>query len=182
MNIHLLIAAIAGMALAFSGFPGGHAKPAIIEEPAFIVIGISAQTTNAREMSGQGIIGKQWARVMKENLLSRIPNRADSDILALYTDYKSDANGPYTFIIGAKVSSADKVPSGMITLTVPAAKYAVFTSDPGPTSKVVPETWSRIWSFPKSVLDRAYKTDFELYGRRALDPQNAQVNIFVGVK
>jgi predicted transcriptional regulator YdeE len=187
MNFHTLIVTIAAIAL-----PGlvslqgehEHAKPKVVDEPSFTVIGISARTTNAKEMSGQGMIGKMWERVMKQGVLNAIPNRIDSNTLAIYTDYESDANGAYTFLIGAKVSSAKEIPAGMIAVNVPAGKYARFISDPGPAARVVPETWSRIWSSPKSVLgdDRAYKADFELYGSRAADPQHARVEIFVGIK
>lgn len=187
MTIHIFLSLLAGIILAaFAGSQGKgqDATPKIVQESPFTVIGISARTTNAKEMSGQGVIGKQWNRVMKENLLSKIPNRADSSIIAVYTDYESDANGAYTFILGAKASSTEKIPSGMVAVKIPAGKYALFISDRGPVNEVVPQTWGRIWSAPKSTLGgvRAYKADYELYGPRAADPQNAEVEIYVGVK
>ena len=159
-------------------------KPNLISESSFTVVGISARTTNAQERSGRGVVGKMWQRFISEQLLEKIPDRADSSILALYTNYDSDANGAYTFVIGAKVTSAGKIPSGMIAVKVPAGKYRVLTTDRGPTVQVVPEAWARIWSLSKSQLggERAYKTDFELYGPRAADPQNAEVQIYVGIK
>ena len=121
---------------------------------------------------------------MKEGLLSKVPNKVDSNILAVYSDYESDANGAYTFLLGARVSSTDNVPSGMVAKKVPAGRYAVFTSEKGFVGKVVPETWSRIWAVPKSAPggNRAYQADFEAYDQRAADPQNAQVDIYVGIK
>src|SRR5579862_3952346 len=112
--------------------------PKIIEQPAFTVIGISARTTNADETSGKGVIGQQWARFMKEDLLSKIPNKADSNILAVYTDYESDANGAYSFLLGAKVNSAGNVPAGTVAKGIPAGRYAVFTTEKGALAKVVP--------------------------------------------
>jgi predicted transcriptional regulator YdeE len=158
--------------------------PKIVEQTEFTVIGISVRTSNAKEMSGNGVIAQQWDRFMKEGLLSGIPNKVDSNILAVYTDYESDANGAYTFIIGAKVSSADSVPPGMVAEKVPAGKYAVFISEKGFVGKVVPQTWSRIWAVPRSSLggNRAYRADFELYDQRAADPHNAEVDIYVGIK
>jgi predicted transcriptional regulator YdeE len=157
--------------------------PNIVTETGFTVVGVAARTTNADEMSGKGVIANQWARFMKEGLLSKIPNRADSNILAVYTDYESDANGPYTFMIGTRVSTADDVPAGMVACKIPSGRYAVFTSEKGFVGKVVPEAWSRIWAIPKSAPggSRAYKTDFEIYDERAADPQNAQVDIYVGI-
>ena len=158
--------------------------PKIVEQAGFTVIGISARTTNANEMSGKGVIGQMWGRFMNEGLLSKIPNKFDSNVLAVYTDYESDANGAYTFLLGAKVSSAENTPSGMVAKKIPAARYAVFTSEKGPVAKVVPETWSHIWALPKSAPggSRAYQADFELYGQRAADPQNSEVDVYVGIK
>ena len=158
--------------------------PKIVEQTEFTVIGISIRTNNAKEMSGNGVIAPQWDRFMKEGLLNRIPNKSDSNILAVYTDYESDANGAYTFMIGAQVSSADDVPPGMVAKKVPAGRYALFTSEKGFVGKVVPQTWSQIWAVAKSAPEgnRAYQADFEVYDRRAADPQNAQVDIYVGIK
>lgn len=158
--------------------------PKIVHETGFRVVGISTRTTNAEEMSGKGVIAKQWDRFMKERLLSKIPNKIDSDILVVYTDYESDANGAYTYIIGARVTSVDDVPPGMVAKKVPAGRYAVFTSEKGIVGKVVPEAWSRIWALPKSAPggNRAYQADFEVYDQRSADPQNAQVDIYVGIK
>ena len=143
------------------------------------VIGIAVRTSNAKEMTADGVIGKQWERFRKEGLLARIPNKADSAVVALYTDYESDKNGPYTFVIGARVSSIANIPDGMVAKTIPAGRYAMFTSEHGPAARVVYETWKRIWAAP---LDRAYRADFELYDERAADPQNTQVAIYVGVR
>jgi predicted transcriptional regulator YdeE len=178
--------AIAALAVILAVPVAGDAPltPKIVEQPAFTVIGISARTTNANEMSGKGVIGEQWARFMKEDLLSKIPNKADSNVLAVYTDYESDANGAYTFLLGAKVTSADSVPAGMMAKKIPAARYAVFTSERGPVAKVVPATWSHIWALPKSAPggSRAYRADFEVYDQRAADPQNSQVDVYVGIR
>jgi len=158
--------------------------PQIIEETGFTVVGISIRTSNAEEMSGRGLIPQQWDHFMKEGLLNKIPNKVDSNILAVYSDYESDANGAYTFMIGARVRSANDLPQGMVDQKVPAGRYAVFTSEKGFVGKVVPQTWSRIWAVAKSspAGKRAYRADFEVYDHRASDPQNAQVDIYVGIK
>jgi predicted transcriptional regulator YdeE len=72
----------------------------------------------------------------------------------------------------------------MVSKLVPAGKFAVFTSEKGPAPKVVPEIWMKINSLPKSAVggDRVYKADFEVYDERAADPQNAVVEVHVGIK
>ena len=159
-------------------------SPRIVEEPGFTVAGIAVRTSNAKEMSTAGIIGKQWARLMHENLLANIPNKADASIVAVYTDYASDKDGDYTYLLGARVTSDAGVPSGMITKKIQGGKFAVFTTEKGPGPKVVPETWRRINSLPKSAVggDRLYQADFEVYDQRAADPQNLQADVYVGIR
>ena len=159
-------------------------NPKIADESGFTVIGIEARTSNAKEMTAAGVIGKQWARFMKENLAAQIQNKSDSAILTVYTDYASDKDGEYTFILGSRVTSTTEVPKGMIASKVQSGRYAIFISEQGPVAKVVSETWQKIWSIPKSSPggDRAYKTDYEVYDQRAANPENAQVEVHIGVK
>ena len=160
-------------------------SPKVIEKmDGFTVVGISVRTSNAKEGTPDGLIGKQWDRLFKEGLLNKIPKRADTNIVAAYTDYASDKDGEYTYVLGAEVTSAESVPAGMVAVKVPAGRYAVFTSEKGPVPKVVVDIWQRIWATPKPQPggDRAYKTDFEVYDERAMDPQNWQVDVYIGIK
>lgn len=163
---------------------GNVMNPKVVEEAGFSVIGIAERTTNAREMSGEGVIGKQWGRFMQESLLAQIPNKADTSIIAVITDYVSDKDGEYTHLIGARVTSAADVPEGMVLKKVPAGRYAIFTSEKGPVAQVVVGTWQKIWVQPKSAPggNRAYKADYEVYDERAGDSQNAQMDVHVGIK
>ncbi len=118
--------------------------------------------------------------------MSKIPDKVEQSIYAVYTDYASDANGQYTLVLGAKVRPLPNptLPEGMVVKTVPAGQYAVFTSERGPVAKVVVDAWKQIWSDYQSPAngERAYRADFELYDQRAADPNNAQVEIYIGVK
>jgi predicted transcriptional regulator YdeE len=156
----------------------------LVDLPGFSFIGIAARTTNAKEMSGEGVIADQWERVMAGGIIEQIPNRVDSSVIAMYTNYESDANSEYTFLIGAKVTSIDSIPEGMVAKPVPDAHYAVFISEKGSVWKVVPEVWQKIWSTPASEIggERAFLADFEIYDERATDPQNAVVEVWVGIK
>jgi predicted transcriptional regulator YdeE len=155
-----------------------------VELAEFYVIGIAERTSNRREITGEGIIGRQWARLFAEGLLRQIPNREDSDIVAVYADYAGDHTSEYTFLLGARVSSIVPVPEGMVAKRIPAAKYSVVTSERGPVQQVVVAAWQKIWSMSAEELggERAFLADFEVYGAEASDPQNAQVRIFVGLK
>jgi predicted transcriptional regulator YdeE len=175
--------------ISIAGVGEGDMNPKVVQQRGFTVVGIAARTSNAREATADGVIGKQWGRFMQEGLLAKIPNKTDSAIVAVYTDYASDANGEYTYLLGARVK-ADRVnlghdvPAGMVAKKIPAGRYAVFTSEKGPAPKVVPATWKRIWETPKPQPggDRAYGADFEVYDQRAADPENAQVDVYVGIR
>ena len=156
-----------------------------VDQSEFTVIGISARTNNAQEAAGNGIIAKQWDKLYKEGVLDKIPNKADPATYVIYTDYAGDRNGDYTYIIGAKVSAASAVPAGMVAKAVSAGKYAIVTSEKGPIPKIIVEAWQQIWNLEDRAQlggKRAYKTDFEVYDHRARDPQNSQIDIYVGVK
>ncbi len=151
--------------------------------PAFLVIGIEAGTTNAKEATADGTIPKQWQKFFQEGILAKIPNRAGSNIYALYTDYASDRNGEYSFVIGAMVKNGTAAPDGMVAKQVPGGRFAVITSEQGPLPKVVPLAWQAVWKMEDDgQLKRSYQTDFEIYDKRSQDPQNAQVDIYVGLK
>ena len=151
--------------------------------PAFLVIGIEARTTNAKEATADGTVPKQWQKFFQEGILAKIPNRAGSNIYALYTDYASDRNGEYSFVIGAIVKNGTAAPVGMVAKQIAGGQFAVVPSDKGPLPKVVPAAWQAVWKMEDDgKLKRAYRTDFEIYDKRSQDPQNAQVDIYVGLK
>ena len=155
----------------------------VVDQDAFTVVGISARTSNAKEVT-DGVIGAMWERFLQDDVLEKIPNRVDQNIVAVYTDYASDHNGEYTYVLGARVTSDAEVPAGMVAKKVPAQKFAVFTSEKGPAPKVVPGLWMRINSLPETSVgaNRQYKADFEIYDERAADPQNLQMDVYVGIK
>jgi CubicO group peptidase (beta-lactamase class C family)/predicted transcriptional regulator YdeE len=163
---------------------GESIEPRVVQQDGFTVVGISARTANAREMTPQGVIGPMWGRLFQEGILQKIPNKADPRIVAVYTDYASDHNGEYTYVLGARVTSDANVPEGMVARKVPPGKYAMFTSEKGLAPQVVPALWMKINSLPQGAVgaDRVYGADFEIYDERAIDPQNLQMDVYVGIK
>jgi predicted transcriptional regulator YdeE len=159
-------------------------NPRAVQQEEFTVVGISVRTSNAEQMTEARPIGKQWERLFKEGVLAAIPNKADANIVALYTEYASDKDGAYTYVLGARVTKVETVPAGMVAKKVPAGRFAVFTFERGPVQKVVVEMWQRVWATPKSALggDRSYKTDFEVYDQRAQNPADSVVDLYVSVK
>ena len=151
--------------------------------PGFQVIGIEVRTTNAKEATAAGIIPQQWQKFFQEGIQTEIPDKVGSNIYAVYSDYASDHNGEYTYVIGAMVKDGTAPPEGMVAIRIPAGQYAVLTTDRGPLPKVVPGTWQKIFKLEDDgKLKRAYRTDFEIYDQRTQDPQNGQVDIYIGIK
>jgi predicted transcriptional regulator YdeE len=164
---------------------GADMEPRVVEREEFSVIGIQVRTSNAKEVTGGGAIAQQWEKFFKDGIGDKIPNKVDSTIFAVYAGYASDRNGEYDFVIGMKVSSASAVPAGMVAVKLPGGRYAVVTSAKGPVAQVVPQAWQRVWSLDDNKQlggVRAYKADFEVYDQRSQNPEDSQVDIYVGLK
>jgi predicted transcriptional regulator YdeE len=74
-------------------------------------------------------------------------------------------------------------PAGLVAKRVLGGQFEVFTTAQGPLPRVVPDAWQNLWKLEdEGKLKRAYKADFEIYDHRAQDPQNAQVDIYIGLK
>ncbi|MEM9075773.1 MAG: GyrI-like domain-containing protein [Bacteroidota bacterium] len=139
------------------------------------IVGIAIRTSNAPG-KGEKDIPQLWERFSTENVLSRIPNKMDQTIYAIYTDYEGDHSMPYTLVIGCNVFSLDNIPEDLTVKIVPASNYAQFTAKGDLTKDAVINTWMEIWN---TNLDRAYTTDIEIYGEKATDPTNGEAEILV---
>lgn len=147
------------------------------------VAGIGCRTSNQLEASGKGNIPKLWGEFYGRQVGNSIPNKKNGYILGVYTNYETDVNGTYTMMIGSEVYTEQDGPSSLIHTTLPASKYAVFSSEKGRVAEVVPKAWASVWEwFRQSNIKRAYKADFELYDERSINPENAIVEIYVSIK
>jgi predicted transcriptional regulator YdeE len=156
-------------------------EPVKVHVEPFLVMGIEARTTNAREMSGKGAIGALWGRLIKDNLVERIPHRVDNRIIAIYSDYENNKDGAYSYLLGARVSSLNRAPDGMASRSIVAGDYAMFTAKGRPPSEMVVGIWKQIWSLETgNKLARAYRTDFEIYST-GVHPADTLVDVYVGL-
>jgi predicted transcriptional regulator YdeE len=155
---------------------------AAVQEP-FYVAGFQVRTNNADEASGHGKIGDLWQRFYKENLGAQIPNLADSALTVVYSEYASDEKGDYNYLLGARMTSVDGLPAGMVSKKVQPGTYAVIPTEVGQMPGVLQAAWRRIWQMPPAELGgkRAFVTDYEIYDARSADPQHAQVEIHIGL-
>lgn len=117
-------------------------------------------------------------RFFKDNIPSKIPNKINGDIIALYTDYEGDYTKPYSWILGCEVSNLEQVPAGLVGKVIPESKYAVYTTQ-GEFPQGLIAAWQEIW---KSNLPRSYTSDFEVY-RSDFDPQhNPKVKVYIAIE
>ena len=143
----------------------------------FKIIGISVRTTNEGGKSSHDL-GKLWERFYKENVASKIPGKMSEEIYSVYTDYESDYKGSYTTIIGCKVNSLN-IPEGMTGKEIEEGNYKVYTAK-GKMPETVVNQWMEIWK--DDDLKRAYTSDFEVYGEKSQNSENAEVDIYIAVK
>ena len=144
----------------------------------FNIIGISIRTTNENGQASKEI-AELWGKFMSESILEKIPNKVDNEIYSLYTDYESDHTKPYTAILGCKVENLDNIPSGMIGKSFSGGTYTKTTAKGDLMQGLVVNQWSKIFEME---LDRAYDADFEIFGEKAQNPSDAEVDFYVGIK
>ncbi len=145
---------------------------------AFKIIGISIRTTNDNGQASKEI-AELWGKFMSENILTKIPNKVDNEIYSLYTDYESDHTKPYTVILGCKVENLDNIPSGMAGKSISGGTYIKTTTKGDLMQGLIVNHWSKIFEME---LDRTYDADFEIFGEKAQNPSDAEVDFYVGIK
>ncbi len=149
-----------------------------IKKEALNIVGITVRTSNEKGKADKDIPAL-WEQFMQKGISEKIPNKVNETIFALYTDYESDHNGPYTVVIGFQVSSLDNIPEDFSIHMVPEANYQKFTAKGDLTKDAVVNTWMEIWN---TDLKRTYTTDIEVYGEKAMNPTNGEADIFIAVE
>lgn len=144
----------------------------------FNVIGISIRTTNEDGQSGKDIPAL-WNKFMTEEIQGKIPNKVSWDIFCIYTDYEKDHTKPYTTILGCKVESLDNIPEDMVGKTIKSADYEELIAKGNLSEGIVYNKWLEIWN---SDLNRSFTADFEVYGSKTQNPENAEVDIYIALQ
>jgi len=150
----------------------------VTEIDSFKIIGIKIRTTNENNKAVSDL-SNLWGKFFSENLIAKIPQKISSEIYCIYTEYESDYTKPYTAIIGCKVENLDVIPEGMVGKTIEKGSYKKFITNGSLSKGIVFKKWSEIWN---SKLKRRYSADFEVYGEKAQNPEDAEVEIYVSVK
>lgn len=144
----------------------------------FQLIGIAVRTSNANGQAASEIAGL-WQTFLVEQVLQKIPNRVDDTVYSLYTEYEGDHNHPYTAMLGCKVTDLSDIPEGMQGKSFTGGKYVQLSARGDLMQGLVVKQWMDIWEMD---LDRAYTADFEVFGEKAQNPKDAEVDFLIAIK
>lgn len=144
----------------------------------FTIVGVTVKTTNENGQAAKDI-PMLWNEFMIDNVKSKIKNKVDDTVYALYTNYEGDHTKPYTTMIGCKVENLENIPEELTVKIIPEATYAKFIAKGDLTKNVVYDKWLTIWN---TNLERMFTTDIEVYNEKAINPKDGEVEIYVAIK
>jgi predicted transcriptional regulator YdeE len=150
------------------------------------LIGIWGRTDNQKEMHGEGIIPKMWSRFYTESIAASIPNILTEGsraglVYAAYFDIDSDDRGPYSFFIGAEVTSTEQIPEDMISLRVSAGRFLKVSTKWGSFETIGIDAWMNVWASEELRAMRRFDVDLEVYGADSADPANGRFDLCIGI-
>lgn len=144
----------------------------------FKIIGISVRTTNENNQAAKDI-ADLWSRFLNEKVLEAIPNKIDNTVYSIYTAYESDHTKPYTTILGCKVKTLNTIPDEMVGKSFEGGNYVKLSAKGDLMKDLIINKWLEIW---KMDLERVFTADFEVFGARAQNPTDAEIDFLIAVK
>ncbi len=144
----------------------------------FSIIGISVRTTNANGQAAQDI-GALWNRFVAENITEQIPHKLGLDVYSIYAEYDGDHTQPYTAILGCQVAHLDEVPDGLVGHSFSGGSYVKTSAKGDLMQGLVVRKWQEIWEMD---LERTFSADFEVFGEKARNPNDAEVDFYIAVQ
>lgn len=169
-------------------------NPVIVEKPAFKVAGYGIKT-NITGATYTRDIASFWSNYNGENLESKmynILNPAKHGEVGLCVPLSESGNAIY--LLGVIVDDFSKAEEDMLTVEVPEAQYAVFTTPPVNTAndveqkefaKIITGTWKYIfedWFKDSGYVYDEGKLDFEFYDERCHHRKDTVMEIYIPVK
>ena len=160
-------------------------QPRIVEKPELKVVGCEAAFLHclSPEATNLRVIGPLWDKFIGR--ADCVPNRiGDAMFGVIHARPESERTHPdeLQYIVAVSVSSTAAVPEGMVSWTVPAGTFAVWTHR-GPIG-TIGETVSLIYRewLPQSGYQHAGTADVELYDDRfCCDGADSEMEIWIPV-
>jgi len=170
-------------------------KVRMVKKDSFKAVGYSIAPKGGKEVdiieSGAYWMDSDFSSVSREDYAKLAKGRADQIGMWFHPEEES---GSLSYFFGPVVDDFDFVPKGMIKVVIPAADYAVFTTEPADLAndkkafgRAIQKTWKYIFEewFEKSdyVFDQE-KFAFEFYCNENgdMDCTHAVADIYIPVK
>ena len=148
-------------------------EPQIVDKPAFIVVGMKYRGKNEHDEIQQ-LWGQFVARIGE--IQHRDPGGPTYGVMSDF----DEATGEFDYVAALPVHSADDLPAGMVSVELPAARYAVFDC----TLPALSATYKQIHRWlPQSEFEHAGTPEYEYYGPD-FNPQddNSLMSVYIPVK
>jgi len=147
-----------------------------IKKNNFMLVGLKLEnkTTNENNQASTDC-GNLWQQFEREKIFELIPNKLTNEVFAVYFDYEKDETKPFSYFIGCKVDKDTETPEGLNELQLPAQNYLKVTAK-GVMTGCITKAWQKIWN---SDIKRRFAFDFEVYGERSKDWNDAELDIYV---
>ncbi len=160
-------------------------QPQIVEKPALTVIGLEAAFIHALSPDATNfqVIGPLWDKFIRR--AEEVPNRTGPEMYGIiFGRPETERAHPHElqYVAAVRVHSTADMPEGMVSRTVPAGTFAVFTHR-GPIAKIGDTCREiyRVW-LPQSAYQHAEIADVELYDHRfCVDGEDSEMEYWVSV-
>ena len=160
-------------------------EPKILEKFSLLVVGLEAPFISAMSPDATNfkVIGPLWDRFIQR--AAHVPNRVGSAMYGIITGRpERERKHPHEmqYLAGVAVSKVTDVPAGMVSMTVPAGTFAVFTHR-GPIKNIgaTIEEIYRVW-LPGSGYRHSQIADVEVYDHRfCVDSADSEMEYWISV-
>lgn len=136
----------------------------VVDKPAFTLAGLAVDTSQANQAVDAGPLA---ARFFAPGFTYSLAGRTDpTATVALHANWNPE-DETYRLMFGCEVDPAAVQPDGVEVVTVPAARYTVFTAT-GPQPQASIDAWTEItaWRGRPDVV-RTGTVSFEVHDARA---------------
>lgn len=145
----------------------------IVSKPAFTVVGMHYRGKNEQDE-----IPQLWGQFVPRipEIQHRNPDPATYGVMYGY----EEATGEFDYVAALHVNSASDLPEGMVSVEIPAARYALFTC----TLPTLSATYRQIHPWlAQSEYEHAGAPEFEYYGED-FDPEdsNSPMGVYIPIK
>ena len=158
------------------------------------VVAVSARTSFDNESdSDNAQISKIVSSYFSNGLSDKVMNKKHPGvILDGFMEYQAEHqhgcfyDGAYTYFIGEEVldfNLENYESLNLSKITVPSGNYVKFTTANGPMPKIIIDAWQAIWKMTEEELGgiRSYIVDFQVFGEASRNPENASIEIYIGI-